>query len=93
MKRLVVMGGALAVSAVSLYAEMGSSCIDPATADKTNSVPCSVLKSDPGTVLLGRNPLPQTMAVDFESRYRVSTESNAASFDPLWSPGFLLLLH
>ena len=84
---------ALVVSAVfPSTAEMGQSCIDPATAHKTNSVPCSIMKSGLGTVLLDRNPISMVMAAAFESRVRASTASAPAAYDPAWAPGFLLFL-
>ena len=83
---------ALAVSAVfPLTAEMGQSCIDPATAYKTNSVPCSIMGSGLGTVLLDRNPMPTVMTAAFESRFRASTASAPAAYDPAWTPGFHLI--
>ena len=79
---------ALVVSAVfPSAAERGQSCIDPTTAYRTNSVPCSVLRSDSGTVLLGRNPTAEGMAYAFESRFRASTASAPAAYDPAWAPG------
>ena len=84
---------ALVVSAVFLStAEMGQSCIDPATAYKTNSVPCSIMRSGSGTVLLDRNPMSRVMTAAFESRFRASTASAPAAYDPYWVPGLLLIL-
>ncbi len=84
---------ALVVSAVfPSNAEMGQSCIDPATAYKTNSVPCSILRSGLGTVLLDRNPLSRVIEVAFESRFCASTASAPAAYDPAWVPSFHLII-
>ena len=93
MKVRVALFVATAVVAVfTSVAETGQSCIDPTTAYRTNSVPCSVARSDSGTVLLGRNPTAAGMAYAFESRFFVSTASAPAAYDPAWAPGFLLFL-
>ena len=73
-------------------AEMGQSCIDPTTAYRTNSVPCSIMGSGLGTVLLDRNPLSRVMEVAFESRFRASTASVPTAYDPAWVPGFQLIV-
>ena len=84
---------ALVASAVfPLAAERGQSCIDPTTAYRTNSVPCSVLRSDSSTVLLGRNPQAKEMTVLFDSRFRTSTASAPAGYSPTWVPSFRLFL-
>ena len=89
----IMLAVALVVSAVfPSAAEKGQSCIDPATAYKTNSVPCSIMGSGLGTVLLDRNPLSRVMEVAFESRFRASTASAPAAYDPDWVPGFQLIL-
>ena len=80
----------VALAVFTSVAETAQSCIDPTTAYKTNSVPCSVLRSDSGTVLLGRNPTAVGLAYAFESRFFVSTASEPTAYDPLWMPGFLL---
>ena len=84
---------ALAVSAVfPSAAEKGQSCIDPASAYKTNSVPCSIMGSGLGTVLLSRNPISREMTVAFESRFCASTASAPTAYDPDWVPGFKLIV-
>ena len=89
----IVLFMALVVSAVfPSTAEMGQSCIDPATAYKTNSAPCSIMGSGLGTVLLDRNPMSKVMTAAFESRFRASTASAPAAYDPAWMPGYLLIL-
>ena len=91
MKVRVALFVATAVVAVfTSVAETGQSCIDPTTAYRTNSVPCSVLRSDSGTVLVGRNPTVEGMACTFESRFCASTVSAPTAYDPTWTPGFLL---
>ena len=84
---------ALVASAVfPSAAERGQSCIDPTTAYRTNSVPCSIMGSGLGTVLLDRNPLSRVLEVAFESRFRASTASAPAAYDPAWVPGFQLIV-
>ena len=90
--RVALFGAAAVLAAFTSVAETGQSCIDPATAYRTNSVPCSVQRSDPGTVLLGRNPTAEEMAFAFESRFFVSAASAPTAYDPIWAPGFLLFL-
>ena len=93
MKVRVALFVATAVVAVfTSAAEMGQSCIDPTTAYRTNSVPCSVMGSGLGTVLLDRNPLSRVMEVAFESRFRASTASVPTAYDPAWVPGFQLIV-
>ena len=73
-------------------AEMGQSSIGPTRRYRTNSVPCSIMGSGLGTVLLDRNPLSRVMEVAFESRFRASTASVPTAYDPAWVPGFQLIV-
>ena len=89
--RIVLFMALVASTVFPSAAERGQSCIDPTTAYRTNSVPCSILRSGLGTVLLDRNPLSREMTVAFESRFCASTASAPAAFNPALVPGFHLI--
>jgi len=92
MKVRVALFVATAVVAVFTSVAETGSCIDPTTAYRTNSVPCSIMGSGLGTVLLGRNPQAKEMTVLFDSRFRTSTPSAPAAYSPTWVPSFRLFL-